>query len=118
MSLNYLGSLHAAKAVYGDMLARNSGHIVFVGSALSLLGACLLWGQQQQQQQVGVCLSPLSACPTPHHDCSPHPHHTTMPRRALLPLLPLPGMVGYSAYCPSKFAVRGLAECLRNEVSG
>jgi NAD(P)-dependent dehydrogenase (short-subunit alcohol dehydrogenase family) len=26
------------------------------------------------------------------------------------------GMVGYSAYAPSKFAVRGLAECLRNEV--
>lgn len=28
------------------------------------------------------------------------------------------GMIGYSAYCPSKFAVRGLAECLRNEVGG
>jgi NAD(P)-dependent dehydrogenase (short-subunit alcohol dehydrogenase family) len=26
------------------------------------------------------------------------------------------GMIGYSAYCPSKFAVRGLAESLRNEV--
>jgi hypothetical protein len=25
-------------------------------------------------------------------------------------------MIGYSAYCPSKFAVRGLAESLRNEV--
>jgi hypothetical protein len=24
--------------------------------------------------------------------------------------------VGYSAYCPSKYAVKGLADCLRNEV--
>jgi NAD(P)-dependent dehydrogenase (short-subunit alcohol dehydrogenase family) len=33
----------------------------------------------------------------------------------LLYLLPS-GLIGYSAYAPSKFAVRGLAECLRNEV--
>jgi hypothetical protein len=26
------------------------------------------------------------------------------------------GFIGYTAYCPSKYAVRGLAECLRNEV--
>jgi NAD(P)-dependent dehydrogenase (short-subunit alcohol dehydrogenase family) len=26
------------------------------------------------------------------------------------------GMVGYSQYCASKFAVRGLADCLRNEL--
>lgn len=31
-------------------------------------------------------------------------------------LCDLAGMIGYSAYCPSKFAVRGLAESLRNEV--
>lgn len=30
----------------------------------------------------------------------------------------LMGFVGYTAYCPSKYAVRGLAECLRNEVQG
>jgi hypothetical protein len=35
----------------------------------------------------------------------------------LLLLLLLPsGLTGYCAYAPSKFAVRGLAECLRNEV--
>jgi NAD(P)-dependent dehydrogenase (short-subunit alcohol dehydrogenase family) len=33
-------------------------------------------------------------------------------------LLPPAGLIGYSAYAPSKFAVRGLAECLRNEVRG
>ncbi|EFJ49321.1 hypothetical protein VOLCADRAFT_90131 [Volvox carteri f. nagariensis] len=28
------------------------------------------------------------------------------------------GLVGYSAYCPSKYAVKGLADCLRNELQG
>eukprot|EP00879_Flechtneria_rotunda_P022800 GHRR01024080.1.p1 GENE.GHRR01024080.1~~GHRR01024080.1.p1 ORF type:complete len:117 (+),score=21.68 GHRR01024080.1:703-1053(+) len=65
MQLNYLGSLHAAKAVYAGMVSRNSGHICFVASTMALMG-----------------------------------------------------LVGYSAYAPSKFAVRGLAECLRNEVQG
>eukprot|EP00775_Hariotina_reticulata_P004465 gene4465-4721_t len=65
MQLNYMGSVHAAKAVYSSMIARNSGHICFVASTLSLLG-----------------------------------------------------LIGYSAYCPSKFALRGLAESLRNEVQG
>ncbi|WIA09967.1 hypothetical protein OEZ85_010179 [Tetradesmus obliquus] len=65
MSLNYLGSLHAAKAVYDGMLGRNAGHIVFVASTMALMG-----------------------------------------------------LIGMSAYAPSKFAVRGLAECLRNELQG
>jgi NAD(P)-dependent dehydrogenase (short-subunit alcohol dehydrogenase family) len=26
------------------------------------------------------------------------------------------GMVGYSQYAPSKYALRGLADCLRNEL--
>ena len=30
--------------------------------------------------------------------------------------LSLFGMIGYSAYCPSKYAVKALADCLRNEV--
>jgi short-subunit dehydrogenase len=38
MQLNYMGSLHAVKAVYNDMVSRNSGHICFIGSAMSLLG--------------------------------------------------------------------------------
>ncbi len=29
----------------------------------------------------------------------------------------LMGFVGYSSYAPTKWAVRGLADCLRNEVS-
>jgi NAD(P)-dependent dehydrogenase (short-subunit alcohol dehydrogenase family) len=42
MQLNYMGSLHAAKAVYDDMVSRNSGHICFIASTLSLLGKTLL----------------------------------------------------------------------------
>lgn len=38
MQLNYMGSVHAVKAVYDDMLKRNSGHICFVASTLALLG--------------------------------------------------------------------------------
>lgn len=33
-----MGSLHAVKAVYDDMVSRNSGHICFIASTLSLLG--------------------------------------------------------------------------------
>lgn len=29
----------------------------------------------------------------------------------------LAGFAGYSSYCPTKWAVRGLADCLRNEAS-
>lgn len=29
--------------------------------------------------------------------------------------LGLMGMIGYSQYCPTKYAIRGLAECLRQE---
>lgn len=29
---------------------------------------------------------------------------------------PATGITGYSSYAPSKFALRGLADCLRNEV--
>lgn len=45
MQLNYMGSLHAVKAVYADMVSRNSGHICFIASTLSLLG--------EQQRQHG-----------------------------------------------------------------
>jgi short-subunit dehydrogenase len=38
MSLNYMGSLHAAKAVYDGMLSRNAGHICFIASTMALMG--------------------------------------------------------------------------------
>ena len=65
MQLNYMGTLHTVKAVYNGMVARNTGHIVFISSTMALMG-----------------------------------------------------FTGYAAYAPSKYAVRGLAECLRNELQG
>lgn len=44
MQLNYLGSLHAAKAVYSGMVSRNSGHICFIASTMALMGACIRQG--------------------------------------------------------------------------
>jgi short-subunit dehydrogenase len=38
MQLNYLGCVHAAKAVAAEMLGRDSGHLCFVCSAMGLLG--------------------------------------------------------------------------------
>lgn len=38
MQLNYMGSLHAAKAVYEGMVSRNSGHICFIASTMALMG--------------------------------------------------------------------------------
>jgi short-subunit dehydrogenase len=46
MQLNYMGCVHAAKAVAGEMLGRDSGHMCFVSSAMGLLGGWrLLLGQ-------------------------------------------------------------------------
>ncbi|WP_133135785.1 SDR family oxidoreductase [Legionella rowbothamii] len=62
ISINYLGSLYAIKAVFPYMKKQKSGHIVLISSGAGLIG---IWG--------------------------------------------------YSAYGPSKFAIRGLAEALRPE---
>lgn len=48
MQLNYMGCVHAAKAVAGEMLGRDSGHMCFVSSAMGLLGGWrLLRGSQR-----------------------------------------------------------------------
>lgn len=41
MDLNYMGVVHAARAVLPGMLKRNEGHLVSVASTLSLMGG---WG--------------------------------------------------------------------------
>jgi 3-dehydrosphinganine reductase len=65
MNVNYLGAVRTVHAVLPDMLARKSGHIVFVSSVMGVLG-----------------------------------------------------FAGYSSYAPSKWAIRGFADCLRNELQG
>jgi len=64
LEINYLGTLHAVRAVVPSMRAAAGGHVVLVSSGAGLFG-----------------------------------------------------IYGYSAYAPSKFAVRGLAEVLRVELA-
>jgi len=64
MDLNYFGSLYVVKAALPSMKAAKKGEILFVSSAMGLMG-----------------------------------------------------FAGYAAYCPTKYAVKGLADVLRNELS-
>lgn len=61
-NLNYMGTVNAVKAVIPEMVKQKQGHIVLIGSAMSLIG-----------------------------------------------------FAGYASYAPSKWAVRGFADCIRNE---
>ena len=65
MELNYVGTVRSIKAVVEPMVARRRGHIIVVGSAMSVVG-----------------------------------------------------FMGYSSYAPAKHALRGLTDCLRNELIG
>lgn len=65
MRLNYVGSVHAAKAVASSMTNRREGHLVFVASAAAVVS-----------------------------------------------------FLGYSSYAPTKYALRGFADSLRNELRG
>ena len=39
MDLNYMGVVHAVRAVLPGMVARRGGHLIAVASTLSLMGA-------------------------------------------------------------------------------
>jgi len=65
MDVNYLGTVRTIKAVVEPMVARKRGHIIVVGSAMSVVG-----------------------------------------------------FMGYTSYAPAKHALRGLTDCLRNELVG
>lgn len=59
MQLNYMGSVHAAMAVYSGMVARNSGQICFIASTMALMG------EQQctaAERPAGACLVLLWRC--------------------------------------------------------
>jgi NAD(P)-dependent dehydrogenase (short-subunit alcohol dehydrogenase family) len=131
MQLNYFGVLSVVHAVYPDMVRRNAGHICLVGSALSSFGAfspavnpgfCKLLaassaapsGPQRYAAAtaVEVAVEGLGYC------CGGGKQRGAelSSLRASAALVSRPGIVGYSAYCPSKYAVKGLADVLRNEV--
>jgi len=65
MKLNYMGNVHAIKAVAPLMKEKGGGHIMIVASAAAIVS-----------------------------------------------------FIGYASYSPSKYAIRGLADALRNELSG
>lgn len=105
VQLNYLGSAYAARALVRRMLARNTGHIVFVASAMALMGTCsaarprrLYVGGPAAVHSLAVWSAQVAHAAFPPACCA------------------AAGMIGYCSYAPSKFAVRGLAESLRNEV--
>ena len=86
MTINYLGVVHSVKAVLPSMLQQHSGHISFVSSSMGLIGALYY-------------VLPSSS-----------------PVFLQSPVVAGVGFAGYTAYAPTKWAVRGLADTLRNEV--
>ena len=93
MTINYLGIVHSVKTVLPGMLTRREGHLVFVSSSMGLLGKMSIL----YFKSACCCMNVSSARPE---------------RR-----LAIAAFTGYAAYTPSKYAVRGLADTLRNEVS-
>jgi short-subunit dehydrogenase len=43
MQLNYMGTIYAVKAVYADMVKRNTGHICLISSTMGLTGGAKKW---------------------------------------------------------------------------
>jgi NAD(P)-dependent dehydrogenase (short-subunit alcohol dehydrogenase family) len=83
MALNYMGALHAVRAVYGAMVGRDAGSIVIVASTLALLGArvccvfavcCVLCARCVC---AGVAAGVVSAACVVCVLCAPHPNQHT-----------------------------------------
>jgi 3-dehydrosphinganine reductase len=91
MQLNYLGVVHAVQAVYGGMVER--------------AGKLGEWRRRRRRQGGDAAPPP----PPP-----PKQQHILIVASAMSLL----NFVGYAAYAPSKWALRGLAEGLRNELQG
>ena len=84
------------------MLQRHQGHIAIVSSSLGLLSEAisLHWILPLQS-----CLCRAAVLEGHILQINKTLHSVTV------------GFTGYSAYAPTKYAVRGLADTLRNEVS-
>lgn len=39
MTVNYMGAVHATKAVLPSMLQQGTGHLVYISSSMGLIGA-------------------------------------------------------------------------------
>ena len=111
------------QAALPGMLERRQGRIVLVASTLAVLGFA---GALRQRGGLGgdawtgwvACCALLVGCCCAY-GCKPMipkqcPSRGTQPHAAT----PAPACAGYSSYAPSKWAVRGLADCLHNELQG
>jgi NAD(P)-dependent dehydrogenase (short-subunit alcohol dehydrogenase family) len=96
MQLNYLGVVHAVQAVYGGMVERAGRR-----------GRWMAQERQQRGRRRGAGDDDNPSSP-------PKQQHILIVASAMSLL----NFVGYAAYSPSKWALRGLAEGLRNELQG
>ena len=103
MELNYFGVEAAVRGVLPDMVARRAGKVVFIASAMAVCGE-REWMIERGERESYQPPLPVSA-----------PALTLF--SSLFSLSPL-GFAGFSSYAPSKWAVRGLADCLRSELLG
>jgi 3-dehydrosphinganine reductase len=93
MQLNYMGVVHAVQAVYAGMVER--------------AGRLGQWRAAGRRRESANATTPPPPRP-------PHQQHILIVASAMSLL----NFVGYAAYAPSKWALRGLAEGLRNELQG
>jgi NAD(P)-dependent dehydrogenase (short-subunit alcohol dehydrogenase family) len=103
LELNYLGVVHAVQAVYEGMVGR-AGRL---GRARARAASEAQGRWRRRRPQDAAPLPPGPANP-------PHQQHILIVASAMSLL----NFVGYAAYSPSKWALRGLAEGLRNELQG
>lgn len=108
MELNYLGVVHAVQAVYAGMVERAGRRGRWVGE------------EEERRRQLGRRrrggddANPALAAPAQTTSPPPPQQHILIVASAMSLL----NFVGYAAYSPSKWALRGLAEGLRNELQG
>jgi 3-dehydrosphinganine reductase len=101
MQLNYMGTVHVLKAALPGLVQRGEGHVVLVASVMAVIGAHQTLQWQDSGWWVGMMRHVLQVA---HPTCCSFLDVSA-------------GFTGYASYAPSKWAVRGLCDCLRNEVS-
>jgi len=102
MDLNYFGVEAAIRGVLPGMVARRQGKVVIIASAMAVCGE-----EIERDKKCFLCV--CFVCFLSHR---PAPPHSRAHSSSLL------GFAGFSSYAPSKWAVRGLADCLRSELLG
>ncbi len=98
LAVNYCGVVHTVKAAVPGMVARREGQVVIIASVMAIIGV-----------------------PPSQSSCHTHASMTwastgypsTICKQSCCALA---GFAGYGSYAPTKWAVRGFADCLRNEV--